>query len=40
MAIDREVIALAKTHTIETICDKVQRPPATVLKRGSVGDQD
>jgi hypothetical protein len=29
---DRELMALAKTHTLEAIADHFQRPPATILK--------
>jgi hypothetical protein len=35
MAKDRELIALAKTHTLETIADRLLRPPASILKRAS-----
>ena len=32
MKSNRELIALAKTHTMEAIADHFQRPPATILK--------
>jgi hypothetical protein len=35
MKSDRELIALAKTQTLEAIADKLQRPQATILKRAS-----
>jgi hypothetical protein len=33
MKLDRELIALAKSHPLEAIADKLQRPQAAVLKR-------
>jgi hypothetical protein len=33
MKLDRELIALSKTRTLEAIAAKVQRPPESVLKR-------
>jgi hypothetical protein len=33
MKLDRELIALSKTHTPQVIADKLQRPQAAVLKR-------
>jgi hypothetical protein len=33
MKSDRELIALSKTHTLEAIADKLQHPPATILKK-------
>jgi hypothetical protein len=35
MATDRELIALAKTQTLEAIADQFQRPPAYILKRAA-----
>jgi hypothetical protein len=35
MKTDRELIALAKTHTLEAIADELKRPPAYILKRSS-----
>jgi hypothetical protein len=35
MATDRELIALAKTHTLEAIADELKRPPAYILKRAA-----
>jgi hypothetical protein len=35
MATDRELIALAKTQTLEAIADQLQRPPAYILKRAA-----
>jgi hypothetical protein len=35
MKLDRELIALAKTHPLEAIADKLQRPQAAVLKRAT-----
>jgi hypothetical protein len=32
---DRELIALSKTHTLETIADQLKRPQATILKRAA-----
>jgi hypothetical protein len=32
---DRELITLAKSATLETIADKLQRPPAFILKRAA-----
>lgn len=33
MKLDRELIALSKTRTLESIAAKVQRAPESVLKR-------
>ena len=33
MKADRELIALAKTQSLEAIADKLQRSPAYILKR-------
>jgi hypothetical protein len=33
MKLDRELIALSKTRTLEAIADKVQRTPESVLTR-------
>jgi len=35
MATDRELMALAKTHTLEAIADELKRPPAYILKRAA-----
>jgi hypothetical protein len=35
MAMDRELIALAKTHTLETIADRLQRSPGAILKKAA-----
>lgn len=35
MKLDRELIALSKTRTLEAIAAKVQRPPESVLKRAA-----
>lgn len=35
MARDREVMALAKTYTLETIAHRIQRAPASILKRAA-----
>jgi len=35
MKLDRELIALSKTRTLEAIAAKVQRVPESVLKRAS-----
>jgi len=32
MKADRELIAASKTQTLEAIADKLQRPPATILR--------
>jgi len=33
MKSDRELIELAKSHSLEAIADKIKRSPATVLKQ-------
>jgi hypothetical protein len=35
MATDRELMALAKTHTLEGVADRLQRPPAFILKKAA-----
>jgi hypothetical protein len=35
MKLDRELIALSKTRTLEAIAAKVQRLPESILKRAS-----
>jgi len=35
MKLDRELIALSKTRTLDAIVAKVQRPPESVLKRAA-----
>jgi hypothetical protein len=35
MARDRDLIRLAKTHTLEAIADELKRPPAFILKRAA-----
>jgi hypothetical protein len=35
MKADRELIALAKTQSLEAIADKLQRSPAYILKRAA-----
>jgi hypothetical protein len=35
MKLDRELIALSKTRTLEAIAAKVQRAPESVLKRAA-----
>jgi hypothetical protein len=32
MKADRELMDLAKTHTLEAIVEQLQRPPATILR--------
>jgi len=32
---ERELIALAKSETLEAIAEKLQRPPAFILKRAA-----
>ena len=32
---DRELIALAKSETLEAIADQLQRRPATILKKAA-----
>jgi hypothetical protein len=32
MKLDRELIALSKTHTLQAIANRMQRSPATILK--------
>jgi hypothetical protein len=35
MKTDRELIALAKSQTLEAIADELKRPPAYILKRAA-----
>jgi hypothetical protein len=35
MAKDRELIALAKTHSLETIADRLRRSPTSILNRAA-----
>ena len=35
MATDRELMALAKTHTLERVADRLQRSPAFILKKAA-----
>jgi len=32
MKVDRELLVLSKTKTLEAIADQIQRPPATILR--------
>jgi hypothetical protein len=35
MKSDRELIALSKTHTLQTIADKLLRPPEAILRKAA-----
>jgi hypothetical protein len=35
MAMDRELMTLAKTHTLRTIADRMERSPGSILKRAA-----
>ena len=35
MKLDRDLIAMSKTHTLQTIANRMQRSPATILKKAA-----
>jgi hypothetical protein len=35
MAMDRELMTLAKMHTLRTIADRMERSPGSILKRAA-----
>jgi hypothetical protein len=35
MKSDRELIELAKTHTLRTLAEQLQRPPAAILRKAT-----